>query len=218
MTRLGQLAGSELKEKAGTMLLGLLLVQPGNLAETCNARKFGAAGPEFESGDISGKVFISGPVGHNDGIPLLLSQRFDHPVKAFAAGTSKLHYQLRVGTIVAAQLPVIEKFDLVHMGDPPLSEKFGIDMTQIVAYRMEQLFLLLVNGNDGGAGFGGGTGGGSTGVGTAHYDHIGFQSFRNQCGVNGGRRLPPWGVEVRHGITPSFALPVLYHPLQRRSK
>ena len=104
------------------------------------------------------------------------------------------------------------------MGDPPLSEKFGIDMAQIVAHRMEQLFLLLVNGNDGSTGFSGGTGGGGTGVGTANHDHIGFQSFRNQCGVNGGRRLPPWGVEVRHGITPSFALPVLYHSLQRRSK
>ena len=180
-----------LKQKLCTVTLGLLLVQPRHLGKACNPGEFRTAGPELKAGQVAGEVLVPGPVGDHDGIPLLPGQGLDHPVKARATGAGELHHQLGIGAVVASKLPVVEKFNFVHMGNAPFLQKLGIDMAQIVAHRMEQSLFLLVYSDHACTGFRSGTGSGGTGMGAANDHHIRCQSLLDQCRGNGGRGLPP---------------------------
>jgi len=186
-----QLAGGVFKQKFRAMTLGFLLVQPCHLGQAGNAGKFRTAGPEFKAGQVAGKILIAGPMGDDDGVPLFLTQGLNHPVKAFAAGPCELHHQLGIGAVVAPELPVVEELDFIHMGNPPLCQKLGIDMSQIVAHCMEQALLLLIHGNYLCTGFGSGTGSCGAGMGAANHNHVGSPGFLDQRRSDGGRGLPP---------------------------
>ncbi len=107
ISRLHQLFAGGFPQKFCTVLLGDGLIQLGCFGQTGNAGEFGAARPEFEAGDVPGEVLIGGPVGHHNGVLLLLRKGLDHPVKCVAGGSDKLHYQLGVGAVIAPYLPVI---------------------------------------------------------------------------------------------------------------
>ena len=196
-----QLLRPSFVEEPGTVCLGHLLVGLCDLGETGDPGKAGAAGPKPKAGDVPGELGMAGPVGHKNGIPLRLGQGFNEPVKAPAGFPGELQHQLGIGAVVAAKLPVVQELQLVHMGNAPLGQELGVNMSQVVAYGVKQPLLLLIQCDNGGSGLCGGSGCRGSGMGKAHHHHIGGEGFPDQSRVNGGRRGSPGRMGIWHEIT-----------------
>ena len=72
-----------------------------------------------------------GPVADIHVVFLLLGQCVHEPVEAVSAVFDELHNKPGIAAVTAAQLPVVEEFDLIHGRNALGTEKFRIDVAEV---------------------------------------------------------------------------------------
>ena len=139
----------------------------------------------------------------------LLRRHIDKPVEGFAGVLEELHHQIGVGHVAAAQLPVIEHFHGIDLGNPAFLFPLGVDVAKVCAGPRMAVLGHLLDGDHTCAVFNRRAGTGQAGLAKADHDDIRFLCPDDLRFLDGRRRRAPallFLLDDTGGDRPAFRL------------
>ena len=94
-------------------------------------REGGSADPGLDAADVVRVFPGGGPVADIHVVLLLLGEGLQEPVEAASAVFDEFHDKPGVAAVTAAELPVVEEFNLIHGRNALGTEKFRIDVAEV---------------------------------------------------------------------------------------